>query len=93
MGAEATGIDYKLDANDENQSFLSHQERIMIIYEHVVHAKSIKQISLEMHRSYSSIRCIIAAYKKNGNTNRLRNFKEKEKLVAINARLKKQHRS
>ena len=69
------------------QSFLSHQARIDIIYDYQVHGKSIRQIANEMQRSFSSVRCIIHAYKAHGHTNRMRNFKQKVRLLSCNQRL------
>ena len=67
------GGDYLLRENSK-QMFLSHEARISIIYEHVIHGKTIRQLSHELGRSYSSIRSVIHAYLAHGHTNRMRNY-------------------
>ena len=52
-----------------------------MLYSHIVHKVSIRDIAVSLDRSYSCIRCIVAAYKAHGQTNRLRNYMQKESLL------------
>ena len=51
---------------------ISHAERIAMIYQHSVHKKPIRRISMEMDISYNSVRSIIQTYEKTGRTNKLK---------------------
>ena len=61
--------------------FISHEERISIIYEHKVHGLSIRRISKNLNMNYSTIYNFVNQFIVAGHTNRLRNFKEKESLL------------
>ena len=62
------------DTGDKTEKFLSHQERIDILYAFQVHKVSMQDIALSFNRSYSSIKAVVKAYLNYGHTNRLRNF-------------------
>ena len=79
-----------LDYGQKTQRFLSHQDRIDILYAFIVQKVTIQQIALSMDRSYYSIKSIIAAYRKYGHTNRLRNFQQKGYLLSVRSNQRNQ---
>ena len=66
-----------------SKKFITHEQRIGIIYEHKIHGTSIMKISKNMERNYSTIFNIVQAYCDHGHTNRMRNFKEKVTLLKL----------
>ena len=62
----------------QDYQMLSHQERIEIIYLYIVHKIGIKQISQNLNLNYSSLRTILAIFKKTGGrTNSLLSYMTK----------------
>lgn len=66
------------------KKFITHEQRIDIIYEHKIHGISIRKISKNLERNYSTIFNIVQAYFMHGHTNRMRNYKEKATLLKFN---------
>ena len=54
-----------------------------MIYEYKIHGLSIRKISKDLDRNYSTIYNIVQAYIEHGHTNRMRNFKEKATLLSF----------
>ena len=50
---------------------ISHAERINLVYKHVVHSHTMRELEHMSGMSYCSIRHIILAYKEHGRTNNL----------------------
>jgi len=81
---KATSCIHTPPANQQQwlqKKFIPHGQRISIIYEHKIHGVSIRKISKNLERNYSTIFNIVQAYFQYGHTNRMRNFKEKATLL------------
>lgn len=70
-------IIYRQRSYSLHHKFQSHQERIAIIYEHHVHKISKGTISRNFNVNHSTVCKILKQFANNGQTNRLRNHKEK----------------
>ena len=60
--------------HEQDYMILSHQQRIDIIYENIVHNKPMRTIAKYLNERYTTVRTIIRSFKKNNRTNRLLNY-------------------
>ena len=59
----------------------NHQERIDIIYDHIVHGMSYHEIADNWKENYTTIYNVIISYSNTKRTNRLLYYKEKVSLL------------
>ena len=72
---------HKRSPEEINYKILSHQERIDLIYEHVIHKIPMRTVARKYNQRYTTVRTIIKSYKKDGRTNRLLNYWTKVTLL------------
>ena len=53
---------------------MTHQERIDLIYEYVIHKTPIRTVAKTFDQPYTTVRTIIKSYEKDNRTNRLMNY-------------------
>ena len=64
-----------LRTQDElNYRVLTHQERIDVIYEYVIHKTAIRTVAKKFDQRYTTVRTIIKSYEKDNRTNRKMNY-------------------